>query len=303
MRLRFRDETIPYPLMALRGRLRLSGLSYLEVEKVVAELQTRIRSRQSVTTQEEVDEIGYSLLEEDSELKRHIEDFNTLARYEKIRRENPEIPPLVLVLEGASATGKSMLAIEMIANLTATRTVSTDTVRQVLRVIYGEEDHPELHCHTYQAYKFKQSGSEEESKVVRGFLAQCDIITPYIIGAVDRILAEGTIALVEGVHLIPGALQGLGRSVLEVLINPDFTTHLSMFKAKHCASGLKTVTDNEQVREEEFRAAREIQDYMLRAAQGSSIAIIGLVSYEETIEALRKTIIEKIVKILHDHRE
>lgn len=303
MRLRFRNKTMPYPLITVQGRLKLAGLSYLEAEQVIEKLQNRISREESGSTQEEVDEVLCSILDEDPKLERHVEDFNILTRYERTHREDSETPPFVLAIEGSSATGKSMIGIEMIAALTATRVVSTDSVRQLLRATLRRQEYPELYCHTYQAYKFKQMGPKEETEVVRGFLAQCDLITPHIIHAVRRIIEEGTNSVVEGVHLVPGTLQVLGESVLEILIDPDLATHESMFKAKHCTSGLKTVTDNEEIREEEFRKAREIQKYMLKAARNASIMVIELVSYEEAFDIIRKAIIKKMEQVLEDHIE
>ena len=120
-----------------------------------------------------------------------LADYDLLTKYEALRRTSKAIPPLILVFEGASATGKSMLALDFIVYLSITRIISTDTVRQVLRGIHSKEDHPELHCHTYQAHKYRQVGPEELNPMIRGYLAQCELIEPVIRDAVDRLAQEG----------------------------------------------------------------------------------------------------------------
>jgi len=201
-------------MIILRGRLRLSGLSYLEIEQLIEELETTIEDRKLVPSQDELVEECRTLLSRTPKGKAAMGAFDLLTRYETIRRTTSEAPPLVLVIEGASATGKSMLAVEMIACLGATRTINTDTVRQVLRSVYDKSEHPELFCHTYQAFKHRMSGPEEYSNALRGFIAQCELITPHVVRAVERIIEEGTVAVVEGVHLVPGTF-GTEPSVIE----------------------------------------------------------------------------------------
>jgi 2-phosphoglycerate kinase len=300
MRLRVRDESIPYPLIVLRGRLRLSGLSYLEIEQVIGELQSAIKEGNLVPDHDELVQECHSLLSQTPKRQAALGAFDLLTKYEEVRRTSDAPPPLVLVIEGASATGKSMLAVEMIACLAATRTINTDTVRQVLRSIYDRNEHPELFCHTYQAHKHRMAGPEEHSDAVRGFIAQCELITPFVVRAVERILEEGTVAVVEGVHVVPGTFA-TEPGVIEVLIDPNPGDHLSMFKAKSSASGLKTVSDNDAQREAEFKAASEIQDYMVECAKRAlrfEDRIIVLDNYEQAFDAVRRIIIVEIRKLL-----
>ncbi len=300
MRLRVRDESIPYPLIILRGRLRLSGLSYLEMEQVIEELQSTIEDRNLIPDHEELVRECRSLLSLTPKRQAALGAFDMFTQYERVRRTSSAPPPLVLVIEGASATGKSMLAVEMIACLAATRTVNTDTVRQVLRSIYDKKEYPELFCHTYQAHTHRMAGPEEYSDVVRGYIAQCELITPYVVRAVERILEEGAVAVVEGVHLVPGTFAA-EPSVIEVLIDPNPGDHLSMFKAKSSASGLKTVSDKDELRETEFKAASEIQEYMVDCARRTprfDERIIVLDSYEQAFDAIRRIIIVELRKLL-----
>jgi len=286
---------MPYPMAALKGRLRLSGFSDLDAEKTITELERHFSSSGEIPTQEDLVKTCRQLIQ--SSGMNILEDFDALTEYDTLRK-NTDIQPFVVVLEGASATGKSMLALDVIANLAATRIISTDTVRQILRGMLTSEQHPELYCHTYQAHVHKQSGPEDLHPVIRGFLAQCELITPTIRTSVHRVLEEGAEAIVEGVHIVPGDFQDLGTGILEVLVNPEENVHKAMFLAKHSTSGLKTVSDDTQDREREFEATRLIQEFMVKRATEMSVDAITLVDYEEAANELRVLVMDYIRRII-----
>jgi 2-phosphoglycerate kinase len=187
-----------------------------------------------------------------------------------------------------------MLTLDFIVYLSITRIISTDTIRQILRGIHSKEEHPELHCHTYQAHKHRQVGPEELNPMIRGYLAQCALIGPAIRDAVERLVQEGAEGLVEGVHILPGSLHDISPGVLEILIHPEEAIHRTMFLAKHSTSGLKTVSSDTEVRENEFRAARQIQDHMVQLAKESGIKKVILADYEQASEELRFILLDKI---------
>ncbi|MHA2353296.1 MAG: hypothetical protein ACXABX_09280 [Candidatus Thorarchaeota archaeon] len=242
MRLRLRDEVVPYPLFTIKGRLRLSGLD----DQAVSEIM-----HYSVVQDFETEEELFIHVRESLEsFKPDVRsNFETLTKYEQYRGESSKLPAIVVVLEGASATGKSLIALELMRDLTATRFISTDSVRQVLRGIMSEKTHPEIFCHTYQAHTHRQAGPADLDPILRGFLAQCEIITPHIETMTENIIAEGAIAVVEGVHILPGSLQGISSGVIEVLINPDVVTHKAMFAGKYEMGKLRTVSEDFAVRE------------------------------------------------------
>lgn len=296
MRMKYRGKTIPYPLTALKGRLRLSGLSRLDAESAIAELQKRFSDNDEIPAYDDlISACRKSVRSMNAAL---LDDFDLLERFNSLRRKGTDTQPLVLVLEGASATGKSMLALDLIVNLAVTRIISTDTIRQVIRTGHSPDEYPELYTHTYQAHIHKQTGPEDLHPVVRGYIAQCEHIMPAVNQAVERVLNEGAEAIVEGVHITPGSLQGLGAGVVEVLINPPAEVHRIMFLAKCSTSGLKTVSDDIQVRHNEFEGTRLIQDYMLKCAAKESVEIVTLVDYEGAIAELNRIVMRTIRQLI-----
>jgi 2-phosphoglycerate kinase len=296
MRLRLRDEEVPYPLFTIKGRLRLSGLKDQDISEVI-----HSSTVQNCKTEEAL--LNYVRESLDSYEPEVLTNFNTLTKYESLRGESPDLPAIAIILEGASATGKSLLALELMRDLTATRFISTDSVRQVLRSIMDEEKYPELFCHTYQAHIYRQAGPEDLVPAVRGFLAQCEIITPHIKNATKRIIAEGVIAVVEGVHIQPGGIQSISPAVIEVLINPDAKTHRAMFSGKHEMGKLTTVSEDLAVRDMEFVDTRAIQDYMIATAEKTDVPIIALRDYDDARQSISGLIISRVRSFLKSFEE
>ena len=298
MRVRIQEQEIPFPLTTIRGRLRLSGLTDIPISQILAGIQ-KFQSNKKIPTESELAKFVEDAL--NSHSSQIVKNYETLNAYERLRGISDKIPPIILALEGASATGKSMLAIDLVQDLTSTRFISTDTIRQVLRGIYTKKDHPELYCHTYQAFKHKQSGNPSLDSVVRGYIAQCELIDPPVIDMVRRIHEEGAVAVAEGVHLQPGCIKHLSKGTLEILINPNEEAHKAMFGSKFVAGKLKSVSMDSTTREKEFRSTRIIQDYLIMEAKKHNLSIIDLESYEDARSAISKLIIDKIEQIIVDH--
>jgi 2-phosphoglycerate kinase len=295
MRINHQGAEMPYPMATLKGRLRLSGLSDLDTHRTIMEIERHFAASGETPTHQGLAKVCRKLIE--SSDTTILEDFDTLTQYNTLRK-NTDIQPIVVVLQGASSTGKSMLALDLIANLAVTRIISTDTVRQILRVLHTPAQHPELYCHTYQAHVHKQSGPKDLHPMVRGFLAQCELIRPTVMRSVSRVIAEGAEAIVEGVHMVPGDFQDLGTGILEVLVNPPQDVHKKMFVAKHSTSGLKTVSDDIEDREKEFEATRLIQDFMLKRATETAMDTITLVDYGDATNGLRGLVMNHIRRMV-----
>jgi 2-phosphoglycerate kinase len=293
MKVRRGDDAVPFPLFTLKGKLRLSGLDDQSILEVLQEA-----TLENIDSSEGLFNHVYDSL---SSFNPEIQNnFNTLVNYEKVRGKKRNIPAIILILEGASATGKSLIALELMRDLAATRFISTDSVRMVLRGIMSKEEYPELFCHTYQAYNYRQAGPKELNPVLRGFLAQCEVIAPHIETMTKGLIAEGATTVIEGVHVIPGTLQDLSQGVLEVLINPEPTTHKAMFTSKYNLEKLASVSEDKSIREKEFEATLAIQKFMLVAAEKAGTAVVDLKEYEGARALISAQIISKIEGLLKE---
>lgn len=296
MRIDFHGHSLPYPLQILRSRLLLSGISRLRSEEIITEVLKEVvfDNQMPAPTEFEIHRLVMSHIENE---KSH-DKFKTVLKYEARRCSQDPVTPIAVAISGASATGKSMVALELVEVLAATRYISTDTIRQVLRSTLNRDEFPELFCHTYQAYEVMREKPLSSNKYVAGFLAQTSIIDPTIRKMIERLIDEGATSVIEGVHLVPGSLKGISPTLIEVLVNPSEQTHSLMFASKEELAKLRTVSGEESIREEEFIAARAIQSYLLDRARESNTPIISLSTYDQAVNAIGELVVERMKKLL-----
>ena len=123
-----------------------------------------------------------------------------------LRRERP----LVLMLGGATGTGKSSLATELAYRLGISRITSTDVVRQVMRAFFAPGLMPALHYSSFEAgagLKMPMPDPEEDDRALYGFLQQAEQVAVGAAAVVERAVLEGLSTVLEGVHLVPGLVE------------------------------------------------------------------------------------------------
>ena len=103
--------------------------------------------------------------------------------------------PRLVLITGATGTGKSRLAHMVAHEMGFSRCVSTDTIREVLRVGRSPNDSHDLHRSSYS------HGSTGDP--VNDWLDACDPILPGISAVIDRARSQGVDLVLEGVHLVP----------------------------------------------------------------------------------------------------
>ena len=152
-----------------------------------------------------------------------------LRRYQEL--EELDLPIIVLV-GGATGTGKSTIATEVAYRLGITRVTSTDFVRQTMRALFSAELMPTIHHSSFEAGMPLHSAEEEEvDPLIHGFLDQTRHVLVGVKAAIDRALEEGWSMVLEGVHLVPGMLPEIENALVVqcVIAIESEETHASHF--------------------------------------------------------------------------
>ena len=147
--------------------------------------------------------------------------------------------PIVLLVGGATGTGKSSVATEVAYRLGITRVTSTDFVRQTMRAFFSSEFMPSIHYSSFEAGDALRAPEEAEDPVVAGFLEQTRNVLVGIGASIERALEEGWSMVLEGVHLVPGLLPApAGEALLVqcVLAIEDEEEHAQHFFTRDLAS-------------------------------------------------------------------
>src|SRR5437588_3343540 len=95
--------------------------------------------------------------------------------------------PIIVLIGGATGTGKSTVATEVAYRLGITRVTSTDFVRQTLRAFFSPEFMPSIHYSSFEAGEASVAADEETSDpVLLGFLDQARHVPVGVRPAVER---------------------------------------------------------------------------------------------------------------------
>jgi 2-phosphoglycerate kinase len=186
--------------------------------------------------------------------------------------------PVILLIGGATGTGKSTVATEVAHRLGINRVTSTDVVRQTLRAFFAPEYMPSIHRSSFDA------GAGES--LVDAFLDQTKNVVIAVEASIDRAVQEGWSMVLEGVHLVPGMLTLDDDDALVVhcvLSIQDEDAHASHFWIRDAAShGLRPV----QKYLDGLGDIRRLQDLIVERARENDVPVIENTNVEETVGAV-----------------
>ncbi len=197
-------------------------------------------------------------------------------RYRLIRRLQRLPQPLVIYCAGATGTGKSTLSLELAPLLHTFRITSTDTIREVMRMVFSPSILPALHRSSFESAEAteKLAGEEDDAHLLRSYEEQAIRVCVGVRAVVERALAENQNILVEGVHLLPsvvpfGDLEGAAYQEMILLTTLDEETHRSHFLAR----GLSSARQPERYLEY-FPAIRLQQERLIELAEERDIPLL-----------------------------
>jgi 2-phosphoglycerate kinase len=185
--------------------------------------------------------------------------------------------PIIVLVGGATGTGKSTVATEVAYRLGITRVTSTDFVRQTMRAFLSHEFMPSIHYSSFEV-----PGESGLGGVVEGFVEQTRSVLIGVRALIERALQEGWSLVLEGVHLVPGMLPPVeGALVVHcVLAIEDESLHESHFWVRDASSGgLRPV----QKYLDALGDIRLVQDFVVGQAYSSGVPVVENGSIELSV--------------------
>jgi 2-phosphoglycerate kinase len=176
--------------------------------------------------------------------------------------------PIIVLVGGATGTGKSTVATEVAYRLGITRVTSTDFVRQTMRAFLSREFMPSIHYSSFEV-----PGESGLGGVVEGFVEQTRNVLIGVRALIERALQEGWSLVLEGVHLVPGMLPPVEEAMVVhcVLSIEDERLHESHFWVRDASSeGLRPV----QKYLDALGDIRLIQDFIVEQAYSSGVPVV-----------------------------
>ena len=273
------DQRQPFSRGLLARSLAGAGLDLDRSYQLVNQFRTELK--QEGTTVLSSQEIATRL----EDLLERVEGADTARRYRLVRRIQHLPRPLVVYLGGASGTGKSTLALELAHLLGLYRVTSTDTVRQLMRMVFSTSILPALHTSSFEAVApigaavaegvGDVSGEQDvTSRVMATFEEQSARVCVGVRAVVERAIVENRSILVEGVHLYPplipfADLEGEAYQVPLILSCVDREAHRARFlsRARMSSRGADRYLEN-------FSSIRFLHEFILQEVESHDIPIV-----------------------------
>jgi 2,3-bisphosphoglycerate-independent phosphoglycerate mutase len=263
----------PFSRGLLARSLFAAGVDLDRAYRLVGTLQGELRRER--TTRLPSDDLARRV----ADLLERLEGAEVASRYRLLRSIRRLPRPLVLYLGGASGTGKSTLALDLAPLLRMYRINATDTVRQVMRMVFSPAVLPALHRSSYQLDEEAVLGGRpnrpaSRRRVEAAFLEQAVRVLVGVRAVVERAVAENVHVVVEGVHLVPplvpfADLEGAAYQVMLLLTTLDEESHRSRFLTRDRALGRR----GERYLDH-FANIRRIHDLLLERAEAHDVPLL-----------------------------
>jgi 2-phosphoglycerate kinase len=131
----------------------------------------------------------------------------TARRYLVWRHAEAGRRPVILLLGGAAGVGKTTLALEVAHRLGIGRVLSTDSIRQIMRLMLSPELVPAIHGSSYDAYTHFPPGALGADPLIEGFRAQAATVAVGVRASIERAIDENASTVIDGVALFPGTID------------------------------------------------------------------------------------------------
>ena len=206
------------------------------------------------------------------------EAVRQLRRYQELRDLER---PLVILVGGATGTGKSTIATEIAYRLGITRVTSTDFVRETMRAFFSHEFMPSIH---YSSFEADAAAPGADDPLIAGFLEQSRQVLVGVRASIERALHEGWSMVLEGVHLVPGLLPLLDGHALVtacVVKIEDESAHAQHFFMREAGTERPMVKYLDR-----FGEIRRLQRFIVGRAEREGVPVIENEDAEQAASVL-----------------
>jgi len=142
-------------------------------------------------------------------------------------------PPILVLIAGTTGVGKSTTAVKIASEHSFSRLLSTDAIREIMRVVDTTENHA-LHRSSFSR--------GESGDAVLDWQDTCKTVEVGILATIERARREGIDLVLEGVHLEPSirilrSWQDAGGIAIGIVMHvEDEAQHSSFLKQRESHS-------------------------------------------------------------------
>jgi len=216
-------------------------------------------------------------------LSRRIGD-EAARRYLVWRKFQDPDRPVIILLGGAAGVGKTSLALEVAHRLGVGRVLSTDSIRQVMRLMLSPALSPAIHGSSYDAHKLLPADVRNVDRVIGGFREQAATVSVGIRASLERAVNENASLVMDGVAIVPGLtdlepFSDIADVIFLVVGALDEENFSSRFAAR--SADQKERPPHRYL--ENFDSIIKIQDHFLELAERFEVPIVDNQSFDRSV--------------------
>ena len=256
------DSVTPFSKGVLSQSLQASGLEPSVSYDIARETEAYLLGKDPTeVTRDELRRLIYETI-----MQNHDRKF--AERYLLWRCFKSPDKPLIILFGGATGTGKSSIAAEVAYRLGIQKIVSTDTIRQIMRMMFSKDLMPAIHYSSYEAWKdISWLEGDPSGAVVEAFRQQALLVLVGVKAMTERAIQENSSVVVDGVHLVPGLIdleefEDKAYIVPLVISTLNQGNYLKRFPSRQRQASNRVAHRYR----ENFKYILEIQDYILEMA-------------------------------------
>ena len=198
--------------------------------------------------------------------------------------------PLLVLIGGAPASGKSTLGTQVANVLDIVWVQSTDMLREVMRMMFPKRLLPPLHESSFTAWRHLAVGpsNDKNARMTAGYLAQKELVEVACDAVVQYMLRQRFSMVLEGVHLHPTLLGRIPKKTDAIVV----PLVLSVLKRRDLQRRIRSLPGGRSSRYlEHFDEIWWTQSFLLSEADRAGIAIVPNVDRESTVQQVMLTIL------------
>jgi len=271
----------PFSKGTILKDLNTAGVALEEAVELVRQLEERVRSSDASAVSEQfLHEVTAKLL-----VERQTADV--VRRYRLTNWVSSSSVPVIILIGGATGTGKSTLAMELAYRLGVVWVTSTDMVRETMRAVLSPSLVPGLHDHSFRGMVVGgQVLSDPRERVLVGFRQQMAQVAVGIRAVIQRAIYENAHIIIEGTHIVPpfdqylppGANAHVAGFTLAV---PDEEQHRRRFPERSHRQPARSPG----IYLDAFQSVRWIHEDMLRMAEEAETVVLSNADLDKTLRS------------------
>ena len=281
------DAGPPYSKGLMARALMATGVGAVSAYELARRIELDIDSSgEQSTSLERIEELACELLGNDAGGRA----IQRLRRYDALQVLDL---PIILLIGGATGTGKSTVATESAYRLGITRVTTTDFIRQTMRAFFSSEFMPSIH---YSSFEVGGRDVDDQNPLLNGFLEQTRNVLVGVRAAIERAMQEGWSMVLEGVHLVPGMLPATieGALVVQcVLAIEDEAEHATHFTTRGEPGGARAPAKYLHHLDD----IRTIQAHIVKRAHRYGVPVIENEGMQEAVTAVIELVLDRAAEV------